>query len=76
MCLLPALQRLRSSSGKDLSWHQSKRHLQAPVELVAQTYVTSASYDIVLNSTGAVLALVDEVVEQSKVWDLSTVLVM
>ena len=41
--------------------------MQAPVEVVAQTYVTAASFDIVLNSTGAVLALIDEVVEQSKV---------
>jgi hypothetical protein len=43
--------------------------VQAPleVEISGPTYVTAASYDIVLSSTGAVLGLVDEVVEQAKV---------
>lgn len=43
--------------------------VQAPTEIEESgpTYVTTASYDAVLNSVGAALALVDEVVEQAKV---------
>lgn len=43
--------------------------MQAPLDLEASgpTYVTQSSYELVLNSAGAALALVDEVVEQSKV---------